>query len=653
MKKNNNRRSREARHYLYNSEEKQLFSQFDDLSPYDELSSQQEEEFKQRVNAPVEKDSQPVPVRRSAPRRRPVREQRSTPQNVAERGAANVRRKVSEKTADRVQDNASVKRTGSAESSTQPSRHTHTKKTKPNRGSANRTANASDEKSARIKRGRKKNRKLEPADVVIRILSGFLVTVFVLALIIFFIWRYAIGEAKTGVTDSTAIVTNEVGETISTSSTQPVKVRDEQIINILLMGMDLVKPGEVNSRSDTMMLVTIDQKRNVVKLTSFQRDMLVYLPGTNTPVKLNSASQAGPFRLIETLNNTFHLDIKDYIKFDIRGAEAIIDAVGGVDVVLPDDEEVLTYLRRLITEQNSTYEGWDDRTNWSPNIWEGGPTHLNGRQAVAYARMRELDSDFKRMERQQEVITKVYAKVKQSSPTALLNLVRISLSFVETNMTDTELTQMGISLLPSLSNEIQRQTVPMDGTYWADSSESWVIRANFNMIIPLLHRYIYEEELGEFTSTRLVPYAPMGYTEEWSIPLAVRQGWYQKIPYAGPNGYPGGEILDSRNVVMNPNLAGYSQSQQLTPSSVYPYQQPGAVSSTQPIMSQPTLVTTPSPTTPAPIHTTPAPVHTTSSAPQTTTTVPTHPTTVYSETLPPTETLPTTQRTAFPVPPRN
>ena len=259
---------------------------------------------------------------------------------------------------------------------------------------------------------RRRKRKLSAADRIIRALSVFLIVVLIIGIFLFAVWRYAIGEAKTGVTDSTMIVTNEVGETLSTSSA-PVTIRDGQIINILLMGMDFAGTGEVTGRSDTMMLVTLDQKRNVVKLTSFQRDMLVYLPGTNTPVKLNSASRAGPFRLIETLNNTFHLDIRDYIQFDIKGAEEIIDAVGGVDVVLPEDEAVLEYLRRLITEQNAALEGWDDRTNWVDNIWEGGPVHLNGRQAVAYSRMRELDTDFARMDRQQEIISKVFSKAKR------------------------------------------------------------------------------------------------------------------------------------------------------------------------------------------------------------------------------------------------
>ncbi len=408
-----------------------------------------------------------------------------------------------------------------------------------------RRANAQPVRSQAIRSRRRRRPKLSVADKIIRALSAFLIFVLLISIAVFAVWRYVIGEAKTGVTDTTVIVTNEVGETLSTAAPEPVKVRDGQIINILLMGMDLQGVGEEHSRSDTMMLATIDQKRNVVKLTSFQRDMLVYLPGTDTPVKLNSASQAGPFRLIETLNNTFHLDIKDYIKFDIRGAEDIIDAVGGVDVVLSEEPEVLEYLRRLITEQNAVYEGWDDRTNWVDNIWEGGAVHLNGRQAIAYSRMRELDSDFARMERQQEIMTKVYDKVKNSSAGTLLSLLRVALSHVETNLTDTELTQMGLTLLPKLSNKIQQNTVPIDGYFWMDNYDEWVIRANFNEIIPILHRFIYEEELGEFTSVRLVPYTPLTYTEEENMPVAIRQGWYVGTPHSGPNGLAGGTLLDS------------------------------------------------------------------------------------------------------------
>lgn len=191
------------------------------------------------------------------------------------------------------------------------------------------------------------------------------------------------------------------------------------------------------------------------------------------------------------------------------------------------------------------YEGWDDRTNWVDNIWEGGAVHLNGRQAIAYSRMRELDSDFARMERQQEVMTKVYDKVKNSNAGTVLSLLRVALSHVETNLTDTELTQMGLNLLPKLSNEIQQNTVPMDGYFWMDNYDEWVIRANFNEIIPILHRFIYEEELGEFTSVRLVPYTPLTYTTEENMPVAIRQGWYVGTPHAGPQGLAGGTLLNS------------------------------------------------------------------------------------------------------------
>ena len=400
----------------------------------------------------------------------------------------------------------------------------------------------------RPRRRRRRKEKLSGWQIASRILIAFLIFVFVLVVGIFALWRYTIGTAKTGVKDLPQVSFKQNGETLTT--TPPPPVRDGQIINILLMGLDFAGEGEIYSRSDTMMLATIDQKNNKLKLTSFQRDMLVYLPGTDHPVKLNAASQEGPQRLIETLNNTFQLDIHDYIMFNINGAEDIIDAVGGVEVDVPTDPEVLKYLNRLIEEQNAALEGWDDaaRARWSPYVWRGGRQLLNGRQAIAYARMRELDTDFHRMNRQQEVVELLVQKVK-SNLTSLPAVVRSGLSHVTTNLTDWELTQMGLSILPKIGNGIDRLQIPIQGYFWMDNGETWCIRANFNLITPLLHNFVYGKPPAQFTAVALPPYTPLAKTGLEQMPSGVYSGLAADVPYTGAAGDPGGQLLNGEEIL--------------------------------------------------------------------------------------------------------
>lgn len=442
---------------------------------------------------------------------------------------------------------------------------------------------AADERSVRAHRGngavtrdprrsapsaRRRKPKLTSGQIAIRVLSGFLIFLFLVAAGLFFIWRYIIGAAKTGVTQPQRFITNQSGETYTTT-TQPVQIRDGKIINILLMGLDLQQGGEAYSRSDTMMLATIDQNKNKIKLTSFQRDMLVFLPGESEPVKLNAASQYGPQMLIDTLNQTFKLDIQDYIMFDISGAEDVIDAVGGVDVDIPDDQDVIDYMNRLIEEQNAALNGgWDDenRSGWSEYIWESGEQHLNGRQAIAYARMRELDSDFQRMGRQQEIVEKVYHKMMGSNPITMANVIRSAMSHVTTNMTDIELTQMGITLIPKLSSSIAHAQVPLEGYYWMAREPAWTIQANFNLMIPILHQYIYGKTIGAFTANPLVPYTPLAETPVAYVPDEAYAGEDVGVPYVGSAGYAGGDALNGENMVTeHPSLTEETEAPESEP----------------------------------------------------------------------------------------
>ncbi|NJP39890.1 hypothetical protein HCH52_02320 [Oscillospiraceae bacterium HV4-5-C5C] len=410
-----------------------------------------------------------------------------------------------------------------------------------------------------------------------RILIGLAALLLVLAVGLVGLWNWLLSGAQTSLTVSSAQTSqtssqsttaaaasgSSTGTSAETAAATPTPTPDpdeavienahydKKITNILIIGTDS-RDGEslTYALSDTMILLTIDQTEQQIKLTSFQRDMMVYMDGESEPQKLNEANLKGPEYLIQTINQNFDLNIDDYIMVNMIDAEKIVDALGGIDVDIPDDQEVLDYLNRLITEQNAIYEGWgEDRSGWVDTIKQGGYQHLNGRQAIAYARMRELDSDYKRMARQREVLYKVYQKARTEDALTLLKTVKTGFSIIRTDMSKTELTQMIFALLPTLNSDIQTLQIPLFGYYWADTDNSWNIHANFNALIPKLQQFIYGQLPSTFEPVSLLPYTPLQVTDQEYIPDGVKDG-SSSIANTGASGW----TTDGVPVTVTPDM---------------------------------------------------------------------------------------------------
>lgn len=411
-----------------------------------------------------------------------------------------------------------------------------------------------------------------------RILIGVAALLLVLVAGVVILWNWLLSGAQTSLTISpdqsnqtlpqsttiAAAVSGSASDTLAeTAASTPTPTPDpdvaiienaqydKKITNILIIGTDS-RDGEslTYALSDTMILLTIDQTEQQIKLTSFQRDMMVYMEGESEPQKLNEANFKGPEYLLQTINQNFDLDIEDYIMVNMIDAEKIVDALGGIDVDIPDDQDVLDYLNRLITEQNAIYEGWgEDRSGWVDSIEEGGYQHLNGRQAIAYARMRELDSDYQRMARQREVLYKVYQKARSEDALTLLKTVKTGFSIIRTNMSKTELTQMIFALLPTLNSDIQTLQIPLFGYYWADTDNSWNIHANFNALIPKLYQFIYGQLPSTFVPVSLLPYTPLQVTDQEYIPEGVKDG-SSTIANTGQDGW----TTDGVPVTVTPDM---------------------------------------------------------------------------------------------------
>ena len=234
--------------------------------------------------------------------------------------------------------------------------------------------------------------------------------------------------------------------TTPTEATQPTEPATPIQVNFLLVGRDWHDEGE-NGRSDTMILCGVDTGAKTVTMVSFLRDLYVPIPGHGSS-RLNAAySWGGAELLIQTLDQNFAVTADVTLEIDFDGFETIIDHLGGVDVTLSAREA--KYL-------NDNY-GW--------TLTEG-LTHLDGSQALAYSRIRYIDSDFVRTMRQQKVLTALLERFRSASMQEVLNALDVFLDESTSNLTDEELLALMLELYPMLSDcTLVSGQIPAEGTY--------------------------------------------------------------------------------------------------------------------------------------------------------------------------------------------
>ena len=239
-------------------------------------------------------------------------------------------------------------------------------------------------------------------------------------------------------------------------------------VNILLLGADVKHQGA--QRSDTIMIASIGYGQ--FKLTSVMRDVLVEIPGHGRQ-KLNAAyAYGGPELVMRTLNESFGLNIMHYAQVDFVSLVQIIDAIGGVDVKVTEAERVL--INQTVKSSGRVFAplGYTAR-----ELTESGDSvHLDGLQALAYARIRKLDSDYMRTSRQRALVRAVVARVRGNlwNPVLLWRLTRAVFDAAKTNMSIVQLLSLGEKAL--MAGEVEQLRLPVDGSF-TDNGSSLVIES--------------------------------------------------------------------------------------------------------------------------------------------------------------------------------
>ncbi len=218
------------------------------------------------------------------------------------------------------------------------------------------------------------------------------------------------------------------------------------VTNILLLGID--GDGGDKQRSDTIMLLTLDDGNNAIKLTSILRDTYIAIPGRANKTRINHAySYGGAALTMRTIESNFRIDIDRYIGVDMDGLTVVVDKIGGVDITLSQAEAKTI---------NSHVKG---------SSLTKGKQHLNGAQATYYARIRKIDSDFGRTGRQRKLIKAMLAQIKNLDITEQYALVSEVAPYLTTNYNEAELIALALKALGLIESDVEEMSVPVKGMY--------------------------------------------------------------------------------------------------------------------------------------------------------------------------------------------
>lgn len=179
--------------------------------------------------------------------------------------------------------------------------------------------------------------------------------------------------------------------------------------------------------SDVIMLASINRKTGDVNLTSVYRDTYLQIDDEGKYHKINEAYfKGGPKQALATLNRNFDLDIDDYVTFNWKAVAEGLNVLGGVDLDISDKE--FAYINAFITE---TVQGTG---LGSVQLEHSGMNHLDGVQAVAYARLRLMDTDFNRTARQRKVLELAMQKAKAASKKTLVATAMTVMPDIQTSI---------------------------------------------------------------------------------------------------------------------------------------------------------------------------------------------------------------------------
>lgn len=288
-------------------------------------------------------------------------------------------------------------------------------------------------------------------------------------------------------------------------------------LNVALFGLDTRATDEtMGSRSDTIMIASLNRETKEVKLVSVYRDTLLQQEDGSYN-KANAAySFGGAEEAISMLNRNLDMDIQHYVTVDFAALVHVIDAVGGIEIDVQEEEvsQITGYAVEII--ENTGID--------SMGVFEPGLQVLNGVQATAYARIRYTEGDdYRRTERQREVLTKTAAKLQQADLGTLNTIIDKVFPMVETNFTLSEILAYAKDVTKYWFGETTGFPFEKDTMSYEDAGDSvipWTLVSN----VKELHQLLFPE----------LSYVPSYQVQDISREIVVATG-VGNYEYSGYN----------------------------------------------------------------------------------------------------------------------
>lgn len=246
--------------------------------------------------------------------------------------------------------------------------------------------------------------------------------------------------------------------------------KEKGITNILLVGVD-GNNMEKGNRSDAMMIATIDEKNKDIRITSLARDTYVDIEGYSTEKLTHAYAYEGASLLISTIKNNFGIDVDKYVAVSFESFEKIIDILGGVEINVSEKE---------VSQING--------------VNNSGIQTLNGSQALAYSRIRYIDSAYERDNRQRTVIEALYNKFANGSSDNIMEIANEVLRYTKTNMAPLEIVSIANKAIKIKDTDFDQVEFPFEEARKDSniSEKGWVIEWDKDYNKDKLNKFIYD-----------------------------------------------------------------------------------------------------------------------------------------------------------------
>ncbi len=282
---------------------------------------------------------------------------------------------------------------------------------------------------------------------------------------------------------------------------------DKAVFNILLIGTDdRTTKFNDNARGDTCILLSINRETNQVHLVSFERAIGVKIPSGEYEGQWDWLTHmfwyGGPYLMTRQIRENFKVDVTKYIRVNIRTFMELVDSVGGVDIDMTEAEcNNINHPEGTFTAGN--IKGMHVENEVQQDLVPG-INHLNGATAMCYARLRAIDDDWHRVERQRKVILAAVENLKKLSVTELDKLLNNVLPLVQTNLTEGDIASLIPEAASFVNMDYDTTTFPLKHTYGLMDGMCGrkVLALDFETNAEELQNFLYGETTAEELSEK-------------------------------------------------------------------------------------------------------------------------------------------------------